>query len=351
MSDIDFYADLVTTGTVLGLDHTSELGEVEGVMGAEHTHPSHQDPGLWDGRTTDTGLVEFGWHRSAVDAPWEVTYFGAQIHRLRQLDGHVVDALGDRYGSFRRGHLRFAELEGAVRERGFNLIPQPRHADGSECVCEPTTGLSVSTGTAAEHAIGDVYNVLGSAVPPHPGRMAVMSAVADLAFRYDIDPDEALVWLNRHDPVADRAAWWARLIRGVLALNQYPLAFMLLREALARGVNPAAGDDAAWLITTADEAGHNPDPSTPVNEEERLAQFDLGVRAWLANPPADLTEASRLSSTGSLEPSEIRTSRRLRNHIHIVEKALPLVTDPTLADQVRPWSAIKPDLIRRPLFD
>ncbi|MEV0975134.1 hypothetical protein [Microtetraspora glauca] len=54
---LDFFADLVITGTVLGLDHTSEQADVEERLGRDRPFKAPS------GMISDFGLVEFGWWR------------------------------------------------------------------------------------------------------------------------------------------------------------------------------------------------------------------------------------------------------------------------------------------------
>ncbi|WP_204049510.1 hypothetical protein [Microbispora siamensis] len=119
MSDLDFFADLVITGTVLGLDHTSRLDEVEEVLGRDCTFEAPS------GVISDFGLVEFGWLRDRPQDDWSVVYFGAQAHRLPDLTREDMPAaLLGRYGGF-RSRLYVGELRGAVEARGFTLEERP----------------------------------------------------------------------------------------------------------------------------------------------------------------------------------------------------------------------------------
>ncbi|GIH28668.1 hypothetical protein Aph01nite_69780 [Acrocarpospora phusangensis] len=94
-SDLDFFADLLITGTVLGLDHTSTLAEVEDTLGHDRRFAD---------LVCDFGLVEFGWWRKRSEDDWAVLYFGAQTHRLPGFteDEPVEDALVRHYGPFRQ---------------------------------------------------------------------------------------------------------------------------------------------------------------------------------------------------------------------------------------------------------
>ncbi len=347
---MDFFADLVTTGTVLGLDHTSDLDEVVAVLGDGLTKPLHDDPELWEYQITDTGLVEFGWCRPGAGHPWEVTHFGAQAHRLEFLKGRAGRALVDRYGKFRRKPLRFADLDAAVRERGFALVPDP--AAGDDHACESGSGISVVTSAdGGPVKAGVVLKVLGSTRDPGRRRYHRLSTEQRAEFvptvRALLAEPDAHAWLDRYDRASgpDREHWWFLLTDGLFRIKPHPirLILMVLREAAARKVN-APGEDAAWLIAEALRAGQ------VLDERELREHLAAGARLWLGDPPADLPEAAKLTTATSLTPAEIRLSRLLRDQIHVVATALPRLAEQSTVDRLRSWTALKPRLLRGPLF-
>ncbi|WP_285749932.1 hypothetical protein [Lentzea sp. NBRC 105346] len=123
--------------------------DVEAAFGSGHTWPAPS------GSLTDTGLVEFGW--------WDgqVTYFGAQTHRLRFLRGNAGRALVSRYGRFRK-RLLLRDLDLAVRARGFQLEPRGSVNDGYAEYWQPSTGMGVIAATDPEVASpGTVLKMLG----------------------------------------------------------------------------------------------------------------------------------------------------------------------------------------------
>lgn len=91
---LDFFADLATTGTVLGLDHTSDRSTVRAILGDGETSIPHLD---------SFGLIEFGWY-TRHDRE-SVAYLGAQTHRLEWLvdDGLLESALVEQYSEFTPG--------------------------------------------------------------------------------------------------------------------------------------------------------------------------------------------------------------------------------------------------------
>jgi hypothetical protein len=159
--DLEFFVNLVITGTVLGLDHTSDLAEVEAVF------PDGTYPVPMGGLLTSVGLVEFGWSRLSPKDRWDVTYFGTQTHRL----GHrpKLHALADRYGRFRR-RLDYRQLERALQMSGFHLEPERDHNDGYGRYALPSTGVSVlyvadEAEARKNEPVGTVLKILGTGGP------------------------------------------------------------------------------------------------------------------------------------------------------------------------------------------
>lgn len=318
VSDLDFFADLLATGTVLGLDHTSSPDEVEAVLGRveDPWHP----PG---GMLLDFGLVEFGWHRDDRGSPWSVTYFGAQAHRLAWLveDGGVEPRLVERYGPF-RSRLDAGELLGALRERGFPLEERPSLNDGCAEYWEPTSRM----GLIAESS-GDVVKVLGPqpspAWPRFRGRKQTFESYA--GHLVPLSEPELSAWLDEREPAGpERADWWHCLRGAAGGPARWRLAKALDRQAAERGVDPP---DEAAVTLVRNLVRDGADPSE-------------AVERWLAAVPP-LAEAARLAAARSLTPDEIRLSRRLRDQIHDLRTVLPSADSPEL----RAWFALRPALL------
>ncbi|MGK5553241.1 hypothetical protein ACSNOI_16640 [Actinomadura kijaniata] len=324
MSDLDFFADLVATGTVLGLDHTSSPDEVEAVFGP--VEEPWTSPG---GMLHDFGLIEFGWHRDGRGSPWTVTYFGAQTHRLEWLveDGGIEPRLVERYGPF-RPRLDAGELLGVLRERGFPLEERPSLNDGCVEYWEPTSRM----GLIAESS-GEVVKVLGPQPPPawlrSRNRRGTFESYAD--HLVSLSEPELSAWLDGREPAAGpgRADWW-HLLRGAVGRRTggdpawWRLSKALDRQAAERGVDPP--DEAAvTLVRTLVRDGADPGGA---------------VERWLAAVPP-LAEAARLAAARSLTPDEIRLSRRLRDQVHDLQAVLPSPDSPGL----RAWFALRPALL------
>ncbi len=112
MSAVEFFADVVTTGEVLGVDGwlTPEIvTEVFGVAGAENTRPGSLD--------RDYGLVEFSWTRFA-DGPWCGLGFSVRADPI--VANAAIEA---RYGPVRVAP-RLAELRRELGRRGVALTDE-----------------------------------------------------------------------------------------------------------------------------------------------------------------------------------------------------------------------------------
>lgn len=282
MTGFDLFVDLTVTGTVLGLDHTSTPEAVHAVFGGEFTPP-----------LDSFGLVEFGWHGRAV------TYFGAQAHRLGQ---PVEPVLVERYGVF-PDRLDVDDLRKAVAEQGFPLDEQPYDDEDHVYFLAPVAHI----GVLAERGSRDVVNLLG------PSRRSRLSDQRERFRSYArhlraLPPADRAAWFDRRaEPGRD---WWDRLAAAAPADH-----LAIHRAATDRGVYPpdeAAATEVRLLLAA------NLDPGD-------------AVRRWLATVPDP--------------PSGIPAARRLRDQIHEVEPALPRLTDPNLAADLRRWVTEKPRLL------
>jgi hypothetical protein len=354
VSDLDFFADLVITGTVLGVDHTSDLAAVEEVLGHNSTFRVSRSVMI-----SDFGLVEFGWHRGGPQEDWAVTYFGAQTHRLSWLTGEnrVGTALVDRYGRF-RPRLDLGELRTAVHARGFTLEERPSLNDGCAEYWEPTSRMGLIAvsdpyESGSDEPAGTVLKMLGptdrSAWRRFRGREEAFNSYAThLLTRSET---ERVAWLDRREPEADpeRTDWWsclrsvvARRTGGTPAANAQwrRLGFALNRHAAERGIDTA--DEAAVTLLVSLAHAHD------LGVADELPTMDEAVERWLtATTP--LAQATRLCTDRPRDPAGTRLSRRLRNQIHDIQPCLPHVTSAAAADELRAWIELKPALLRLPV--
>ncbi|PRY39601.1 hypothetical protein [Umezawaea tangerina] len=344
MDDLEFFADLLTTGTVLGLDHTSTPAEVERVFGPAHTYAAPS------GRMTDTGLVEFGW--------WDerVTYFGAQVHRLRsgvEPGGPLVD----RYGPFRE-LLDVDDLLTAVRARGFDPEPVPRWGDGNAGYAEyrePSTGMGVLHLVDPDEAgepgpAGRVAKMLGSGDDRRSVRWDAdehRSTTARVRHLLKLDDADLEPWLDGHEPAPgpERTDWWRHLrlvasqrhgVAPAEAVRRLRLLTALDRLAVDRGVDGEADAALALAATSAEGHGLGLADVPPVQD---------AVRRWLDAVDGEYAEARELSGRRPVGADEVRRARALRNRIHDIGAYGPHVTSSAIADRLRAWTDLRPLLL------
>ncbi|WP_285704584.1 hypothetical protein [Microtetraspora sp. NBRC 16547] len=350
MGDLDFFADLMITGTVLGVDHTSELADVEEVLGRDHTFEAPS------GMISDFGLVEFGWWRDRPQDKWAVIYFGAQTHRLPWLTSgdEVEAALVDRYGGF-RPRLDFGELHDAVQARGFTLQERPSYNEGCVDYWEPTSKMgliAVSDPDEWDEPPGTVLKMLGPggryAWRSFQGREQAFRGYADHVLT--LSEPELVTWLDKREPKEpQRTDWWACL-RSVVAQRTggtpaenarwRRLRIVLDHHAAERGVD-AADEAAVNLIIALAEV-------RDLSVADKLPTMDAAVERWLA-ATTTLTNGARLCTDRPLDPADVRLSRRLRNQIHAIQPCLRSISSTVLADELRAWIEVKRSLLGLPV--
>lgn len=341
---LDFFTDLLVTGTVLGLDHTSEVAAVEAVLGADCTHDAFY------GQLSSFGLIEFGWDVPGPDGRRDVTYFGAQTHRLAGLarENEIETALVDHYGPF-PDELFFEDVNAAVSARGFTLEELPPRDDGYVEHWEPTTGMKIlwladPAVWGVDNPVGTVEKMLGGPRSDpwtwHLYRDRRKSFEGYASHLLGLAESDLVAWLDRREPddAPERTRWWLFLRNSVArrtggdpetATRWRRLEFTLDRLAAERGIDPP--DVAAVALASA--LRDHPDV-------EDAPSVDDAVRRWLVTTPP-LAEAARLGT----DPADIRLARRLRNQIHEIQSSLPLLTSTEVADELRAWVDLKPRLL------
>jgi hypothetical protein len=320
MSGFDFFVDLVVTGTVLGLDDTSEMATVHAVFGQDDFLPP----------ADSFGLIEFGWYQH--NGRWEVTYYGAQVHRLRWLtrDNLMEPALIERYGEF-PDQVDIDELMAALAKHGVQLEELPYHDEDYVDFWSPVTRM----GVLADRSNRSVEKMLGrlgrGPWRTFPARRETFTAYAKHLLT--LTESERRAWFDRREPEADRADWWRCLSHAAAGktggTDETALRWARLRLALVRAAGERGGlppDEAA--VTEVGVLADAADNDLPI----RVAADDAVAR-WLATLPA--------SAAGL----DIPTARRLRDQIHEVQRGLELLTDPGLTDELRRCVAVKPLLL------
>jgi hypothetical protein len=321
-----FFADLVVTGTVLGLDHTSTMAEVEAVLDVT---PFLASP---NSMVTDAGLVEFGWHRWHAGDEWVGTYFGAQAHRLDLLvgKGEVEPPLVARYGEF-PARVHVDDLLAATAAIGHPLRQVPDRNENCVAYRSPVSDMHV---LAVDQRCGEepdppgtVLKVLGprrsnpwDRFPGEDQRFA-----SHVRLLTAMSAAERTAWLDAQDPVDElpevRRDWWGCLTNMMWrnAAGHEPVV-ELHRASAERGVRTVA--------------------------EAAVAEIELLVGAHGRGVPAESTDEAVTRWLAHVPPSgDVRSDRVLRNQIHEVRQGLTHLADPALAEAVRPWLELRPALL------
>lgn len=325
MTNLDFFADLAITGTVLGLDHTSTMAEVEAAF--ELTPASPYPNSL----VTDVGLVEFGWQRWHGGDEWTGTYFGAQVHRLGLLvEKEQVEApLQARYGEFpRRVHVD--DLLAATAAAGYPLREVRDPNENRVAYWSPVSDMHVlaldpdNPDSTEPDPPGTVLTMLG----PQPWWPWQRYLGRELEFaghaRQLLSADRS-AWLDEHDPVDEppevRKDWWGCLTTMVARKAKAPEPVVELhREAAERAVCTVA--------------------------EAALAEIAVLVRAHGKGVPAGTTDEATARWLAHVPPADdLRSDRVLRNQIHQAGQGRPHLADPALAEALTPWLELRPSLL------
>ncbi|GAA2677933.1 MULTISPECIES: hypothetical protein [Actinosynnema] len=321
MSDLDFLADLVTTGTVLGLDHTSGVDEVVAVFG-DRVAPGRPSP--------STPLVDFAWSRGPLG--WEVDRCEAQAHRLGYLGGRVGDPLVARYGPFRHEPLPLDELVDAVGARGFALVeltgPGARHRE----LLAPASGVVVRGRGDADGSVRSAWIGAGGRRRAALHRAAGREAEFRRAAQRLVAVPEPLLRERLSARVGDdREAEWAGLsaaVRWSTGRAQVERRARVFRVAVEVGPVPpgeAALLVARWIRRRPELAWRTPDQA---------------ARDWLAAAPAN---PEALCDRVLDEPGTA-AARALRDQVHELRLLIPLLS-PDVADELRPWREMRSRLL------
>ncbi|MEV6209758.1 hypothetical protein [Kitasatospora sp. NPDC051914] len=317
MGLLESAADVLETGTVLGLDHVSSPAQVEAALG--RTDGETAMPGQL---FRDHGLAEFCWQRDRPAGPWLGWAYSLQLHRANTEWAVTEPALVERYGPL-TGLLPFEELAAEAGRRGLPLVELPAASPGCREYWQPSTSVSVLViggGYGVEpEEIGTVHRIGGPVTPEHLLRRGAHERVK--AFKQAADhlaaapPDGRRRWLaNRPPELPAEELWWRRM-----------LAALRTRRHDRPQDADALADAYLWLLDEARARGTLDALQTAL------------LRADLDHPAsADRTVRECLALLTDSTPT--RTARDL---LAAARPHLPRLTDPALVAALRSHAAAR----------
>jgi hypothetical protein len=169
-----FFAEVIRTGAVDGVGWAFPPEEVRAAFGVEPAENGGELT-MWH----DYGLVEFFWHRAAVNQRWNGSHFSVQVHRLHAGVGYQVPAIVAAYGD-PPDRVPYAALCDELASHGTPLVEIPWDDADLHAFWQPeSTALVLVVADdpspishASILAPGDVYKI----VIPHQRNWQVAQA-------------------------------------------------------------------------------------------------------------------------------------------------------------------------------
>lgn len=345
---VDFFADVVASGAVLGAGVGDGPDAVARVLGGEFTEAKDRRR-----MRRDYGLVEFCWERLPGAGDWHATGFTVQVHRLAS-GISVAGDLTRRYGPFGR-RLPFTDLAAALARPGYRLAGITGQADRPGWtrywLAEARVCVIV---TAVAHGgldAGDVFSI--SAPWPPDTEAAAETGGQGPAIRSGLrhllrlEPAGRQDWLDRRQPEpSGRFNWWLYLLLvadGQIAgqpdrrAEWAELSIWLLGQARARGVLSAAdyAEKLAYSVLSMRRAGAPPALLPPASD---IVAACLEAITISPEQAAVRDGSGRLAS---LDRALLRRSRQARNLITASQWHLDAVSDQHLVGRLRQWIDLK----------
>ncbi|MDX8144061.1 hypothetical protein SK854_18225 [Lentzea sp. BCCO 10_0061] len=301
-----FFADVVQTGTVLGLD--ANLGpdvaaEVMGGLGGENR----------GGRTywRSYGLVEVGWYWRERELGWQGEHLAVQAHRLEYGDEWLDDAVAAKYGRF-GGVVMFDEVAAELGRRGVELVAVGGVEFGHQLYWQPDAQVTVHVGVDPEFRPGSVRKIF-------------TAFGQDLTISFD--GDHRVVW---------------RQVKG--------LAAMPVEERIRWAERQAPEDFRSWWrycarLLAARTASHDEVPERPRFVELAFWMWDHGVAKGVYTPK----EVAYLRAGFAARVEELYPELALPSHDELVGACLDHVSEPMARDDKNLIDAAR--LLRHGLSD
>lgn len=277
----DFFADVVQTGTVLGLDENMGPDIAAEVMGG-NAGENRDGPMC----CRSYGLVEITWYERRRGLGWRGGHLAVQAHRLEHGEEFLDDAVAARYGRF-GGLLMFEELRHELARRRVELVPIGGPRFGHQEYWQPDAQVTVHVGVDPEYGPGSVQSVFTAFGRDftiafdgdHKAVWQQMKAVAAMS------GEQRARWVAAKAP-EDFRSWWrycARLTAGRAASHDalrdrekfVDLAFWMWDHGLANAVHSPqeVALSRAELVARLDEL--HPDVPLPACDDLVDACLDL----------------------------------------------------------------------------
>ena len=339
MSLLDFAADIVATGTVLGVDASSSPDQVAGILG-DHFAETRRHGLMW----RDWGVTEFFWQRGAGAVPWRGTHFSVQIHRLAANPDAAEVPTKARFGTF-ESSLPFADLRAALNSRGVELVEIPPAGAGIHEYWQPDTQVVVLVDHGAARSVVKISAPLDTqavAVRRHRGEARPLRQALEQLVSAS-EPDR-LRWLDRREPAeSDRTNWWLHLLALIdYRVEQDPerkdwILFHLwaLGQAHSRGALSATETAirTAYFVQEQYEREGSRESILAV-----LPSPDEVVRACLDDLPMTFEQAARPTELSWTNIAAMRASRHAKNLITAASPHQGRLSDPRLSADLARWS-------------
>ncbi|GAA2818063.1 hypothetical protein [Crossiella cryophila] len=360
MSDIDFYADLVATGAVLGADRHWTPAELDELFDADNRE--YVEAVSTEALNLDYGLLEYFWEReSRRGAPWHGVHLSAQVHRLAIGFGDTPALLRENYGEF-EPNPSFAELRAELQRRDIPLLDLPQEMPAHRSYWQPDSQAVVIEIVGQEEFVTspteEIGSISGISAPgllhnlPRARFDALKQSLNHLATAGDAD---RLRWLDRHDPAPgqERAEWWrSRLTVFAIKLGWresaeavwVPLYLWFADQAVRRG----ALDPAEVARRVAESAarlelyGHN-------GSEDRPALLPVAedlTTTLLAGVPLDRVDAEQRWGVPGLHGTEVRPLLRARQLVETAARLRPFLRDSAVIAELGEWLRVWPEFGR-----
>ena len=358
MSDLEFYVDVLRSGTVLGLDAHSTPEQVTAVLGADFGE--YRTRGAM---VRDFGLVEFTWQRGSADRTWSGVGFAVQVHRLETVATDMVNpAIRSAYGKFPAVLPRLGEVRARLEQERWPLAELPGANPELRELWQPESGVVVLAGprkdapsTAPDELA--VYQISaplthGQSVTRSMGSSGRRSALDRLDHLRGLPMEGRLDWLARRSPGLDegRTNWWLYHLevidfrisqRGEEQGAWIELKLWLLDQGERQGLftTMATVESRAWFV-----AGLH-DRYAPLPDQTAVPEADTLVRDCLAAIPGTPAGLARRSDLHSCSRQDLLRSRQARNLIRAAERHRTRLRDPHLAARLDEWTGLRPLLV------